>query len=381
MLARDPAIIAAVQAAARRLRQPPALVTGCEREALAHLAAPGEGPRHLVLEPAATGPGWPLLLETLSDPTARTGLVLVSGLPSEVAGPGLAVLPADAGRVAAALQAPGERRPGTLPQGGAAALRAGLSKGEVLVRYQPIVRITDRRPVLVEALARWQPAPQGDPTQPGGAAVSPGAFMPLAERSGLVRALSVLVASRAAAELAPLRRRFGGLGGVSVNLPLELLLQPDLPGWLREALRGTGLRPRHMALELTETTPVRDLPTLRRALLRLRTAGHPVLLDDVTLGDGREALLGLPFAGLKLDRGLVEALPRHAQARREVRRLVRLAEARGQCVIAEGVSGRRLWAAVRALGVPLAQGFGIGRPLPAAALASWAASWQGYRQG
>jgi EAL domain-containing protein (putative c-di-GMP-specific phosphodiesterase class I) len=368
VLARDPAIIAAAQAAAHRLRQPPALVTQCEREALAHLAAPGDGPRHLVCDPAAAGAGWPLLLATLSDPSARIGLVLVSSTPGPVRS-GLRVLPADSIRLAAALAAP-RRQPGALPKGGAAALRAGLSKGEVLVRYQPVVRIADRRPVLVEALARWQP--RHNP-------ISPSRFVPLAERAGLVRALSVLVASRAAAELAPLRQRLGL--SVAVNLPLRLLLQPDLPGWLRQALRGTALGPGQMTLELTETTPVRDLSTLRRALLRLRGAGHRVLLDDVALGDGREALHGLPFSGLKLDRCLVESLPRQAQARREVRRLVRLAEARGQSVIAEGVSNRRLWSAVQGLGVHFAQGFGIGRPLPAAALESWSASWRGYQQG
>jgi EAL domain-containing protein (putative c-di-GMP-specific phosphodiesterase class I) len=136
-----------------------------------------------------------------------------------------------------------------------------------------------------------------------------------------------------------------------------------------------------MALELTETTPALDRPALRRALLRLRGAGHRVLLDDVALGDGREALHALPFSGLKLDRSLVEALPRQGHVRREVHCLVRRAEARGQVVIAEGVSGRRLWSAVQALGVGFAQGFGVGRPLPAAALPSWAASWRGYRRG
>lgn len=368
VLARDPAVIAAAQAAARRLRRPPALVTGSGREALAHLAAPGNGPRHLVCDPAAAGASWPHLLATLSDPSARTILVLVSAAPGQGES-GLRALPADSVRVEAALQQPAPQ-PGQLPQEAATALRDGLSNGEIAVRYQPMVRVADGRPVMVEALARWNRAP---------APISPQAFVPLAESAGLVRALSVAVATRAAAELAPLWPRLRL--GVSINLPLGLLLQPDLPAWLHRALKGSGLQPWQVVLELTESSEVRDSTTLRRAVLRLCRAGHAVLLDDITRQDGRDRLLDLPFAGFKLDRSLVEALPAEAHARREVRRLVRLAEAHGQTVIAEGVSDARLWAAVRSLGVHLAQGFGVGRPLPAVALPSWWARWRGRQPG
>ena len=68
-----------------------------------------------------------------------------------------------------------------------------------------------------------------------------------------------------------------------------------------------------------------------------------MLLDDVAFGDGRTRLHRLPFSGLKLDRSLVERLPFEAHGRQAVRRLVRAAEARGQAVIAEGVSDRRIW--------------------------------------
>jgi len=368
VLARDPAVIAAAQTAARRLRRPPAVVTESGQEALAHLAAPGNGPLHLICDPAAAGPSWPHLLATLSDPSTRTALILVSTAP-EQGHPGVAALPADSLRVEAALQQPAPQ-PAQLPREAATALRDGLSNGEIAVRYQPMVRIADGRPVMVEALARWDRAPTP---------ISPKIFVPLAERTGLGRALSVAVATRAAAEMAPLWPRLRL--GLSINLPLDLLLQPDLLDWLRRALKSSGLQPWQVALELTETSIVRDSAILRRAVLRLRQAGYAVLLDDIMQHDERGRLLDLPFAGFKLDRSLVEALPAAAHARHEVRRLVRLAEARGQTVIAEGVADARLWAAVRRLGVHLAQGFGVGRPLPAAALPSWWASWRGRQPG
>jgi EAL domain-containing protein (putative c-di-GMP-specific phosphodiesterase class I) len=229
------------------------------------------------------------------------------------------------------------------------ALRAGLAQGEIHVRYQPVVRVQDRRPVMVEALARWEPPSGG---------VAPELFVPLA----------------ALAELAPLWSRLRL--GVTINLPLALVLEPGLPRWLDRAFGWSVLAPRQVAIELTETTPVRDPATLQRALLRLRAAGYRVLLDDVTLQDDRDRLLALPFSGLKLDRSLVERLPQDGRARRAVRRLVTEAEARGQTVIAEGVSHPAHWAALRGLGVHFAQGFAVGLPLPAAALPRWAATWR-----
>lgn len=245
------------------------------------------------------------------------------------------------------------------------ALAAGLRNGEVSVHYQPVVRVADRRPVMVEALARWHRPP---------VAVPPDRFVPLAESSGLARALSVLVANRAAAEVAPLWQAMRLR--VSVNLPLEQLLAEDLVAWLQRAARAGGLRPGQLALELTETTVVRDRSALRRALLRLRAGGFRVLLDDLLLQDDREWLLGLPFGAFKLDRSLVERLPAEARARRRVRHLVQRANAAGQRVIAEGISDRRLWAVVRGLGVHHAQGYMIGRPMPAPALAAWCRRWR-----
>lgn len=262
--------------------------------------------------------------------------------------------------------AAGRERQG-MTAGTVTALRDSLARGEIGVHYQPVVRLRDRRPVMVEALARWHGP---------GEAVPPDSFVPLAERNGLVRPLSASVAGRAASELAPLWPRLRL--GVSLNLPLALLLQPDLPGWLASVLGRRGLGPRNVSLELTETTPVRDVSQLARALRRLAAAGFRVLLDDVTLRDGRDHLHALPFAGLKLDRSLVERLPGEARCRQEVRRLVRRAAMRGQVVIAEGVSERRLWSMLRGLGVQFAQGFAVGRPVPAGELAGW---WEGWRGG
>lgn len=368
VLARDPIQIAAATAAVAQLGRLTRFVRNGD-EALARLACPGPAPGHLVCDPIAAGAAWPGLLATLADPATRTALILLAPAPDPARGAArwAAPVPGEADALARALATPCTDGP---PQQGhsAATLRESLARGEISVHYQPIVRLSDRRPVMVEALARWH-RPE--------AAVPPDAFVPLAERHGLGRSLSFSVARTAALEIGRLWPRLRL--GVSINLPLAQLLQGDLQSWLRHALGRHGLGPRQVALELTETTPVHDLAQLHRVLLRLRQAGYRVLLDDVAPGDGREALLRLPFSGLKLDRSLVRRLPTEAHGRQEVRRLVRLAKSQGQTVIAEGISDGRIWAALGQLGVDFGQGYAVGRPLPAPALTGWWARWRRSR--
>ena len=135
------------------------------------------------------------------------------------------------------------------------------------------------------------------------------------------------------------------------------------------------MHPRDLAIELTETTPVRDGGALRRALLRLRRAGHDVVIDDLGLQDERSWLLDLPFTGVKLDRSLVLALPNSARARRELGGIVRRARRGGLRVTAEGISSALLWRTAGSLGVDEMQGFAIGRPMLAEGLPAWASHW------
>jgi EAL domain-containing protein (putative c-di-GMP-specific phosphodiesterase class I) len=163
---------------------------------------------------------------------------------------------------------------------------------------------------------------------------------------------------------------------VSVNLSLPLLLCSDLLPAVERVVRRTGLHPSKLLFELTESQEVHDRSALRRTLLRLRAAGHRVLLDDLTRRDGRRALLDLPFTGFKLDRRFVEAMVDDPAARQEARGLMRHAASHGQIVVAEGVSSARVWRTVRSLGIHFAQGFAVGRPLPPAALPVWLPIWR-----
>ncbi len=355
----DPQVIAAAREASAHLHghRPIHVVSG--PEALSSLLGPGTPPRHLVLQGgAADGP----LLAAARDRFAASGIVVVAR-PGDVVPEGLPTSPAEGVALARALAT--AERTDHLPEVDAAALAAGLERGEITVRFQPIVRMSDGRPVMVEALARWErPA----------AALGAAAFVALAEQAGLAARLTLAVARRALPEFAAVRPR--PRLRLSFNVPLAVLLEPDLPAWLLPVAAGAGLSAEDLLLELTESTVVRDTALLRRALLRLRRSGFRVLLDDLGLDDPRRDLLELPFAGVKLDRSLVALLPRERRARALVERLVRDSRARGRAVIAEGVTDARIWRAAAGAGCDLAQGFGVGRPLPPSALPAWISAWR-----
>ena len=368
ILARHPQVVAAATEAARRASGISPRLVANPREALTALCRPGLPPRRVLLEPAAAGADWADLLSTLDD-AALTDVMVFCAADQRGVPDGVAVLPPEADRLLAAFIAPRSAAQRAPPRS-AEALAAGLDRGALLVRYQPVVRIRDRKLVLVEALARWR----GSPMLHG-----PDSFVPQVERAGLSRALAVAVVSRAAQDI-------GGLAatmpvGVSVNVSLDQLERQDIASWIGRALRTGTLPARALSLELTETTPVRDLSLLGRAIRRVGEAGQGVLLDDLGIDDVRLALMDLPFVGVKLDKGLVSRLPCDGRARRFVRQVVARAERRGQLVTAEGVADARLWHAVAGLGVHRAQGFWVGRPLPFGVLPAWERSWAASARG
>jgi len=247
---------------------------------------------------------------------------------------------------------PRPRMPKANPSEQEQELRAALSGRVLLLRYQPIIRLRNGHTAALEGLVRW-------PRQE--ALLQAGAFVPLAEKLGLALDLTHAVLERVAHDW---QQTPSPKGGLAVNMPLSVLLLPEMPALLAATLRRHGARRGRLLLELTETEAILDPSRLRRALRRLQRMGVPVLLDDVTLGDHRWQLAGQPFAGLKLDRSLIEALPHQMRARHFLRCILRDSHAKGRYVIAEGVSNSLLRRTARGLGVDFAQGNLLGLPAP-----------------
>ncbi|HEX3404671.1 MAG TPA: EAL domain-containing protein [Acetobacteraceae bacterium] len=246
-------------------------------------------------------------------------------------------------------------------------LHAALAGSSIDTRYQPIVRVADRIPVAVEVLARMN--------HPAHGTLLPNRFVPQMEDAGLAPALTETVTRRAFADmsspaLAPYRL------GIAVNFPLDVLFVPSALQSLDMQRREAGIRPQQVIVELTESRPVEDVAALRRVVEQLRHVGYGVVIDDIQPDVPQlNALLDLPFTGVKLDKAIVQALATDARARAFTDGIVALAATRGLTVTAEGVEDSATWDRLADMGVEQAQGYLIARPLLAIAVPVWLRRW------
>jgi len=337
------------------------------RGALARLAGTASHYSHLLVDRNdAEG-----LLDELADLATEVAApdtdMLVLGT-ADSRHPRIRVVPTATSRsVAEALMASPPPRGGS-PMG-VAELTAALQGAMIETRYQPIIRIADRHPVGVEALARLNHPERGT--------LLPDRFVPQIEDAGLAAELTGLVSARAFADLAGPFLADRGLR-MSVNFPLDVLLQPAALDRLEEQRIAAGLAADRIVIELTESRPVDDIPVLRRSLERLRGLGYGAAIDDVGPAVPRLApLLDLPFTSLKLDKELVQQVNVSADIRAFLANTIAQAKAHGLTVVAEGVETDAIWNQMRDLGADEVQGFLAARPLPVAAVPIWWDAWMG----
>ena len=245
-------------------------------------------------------------------------------------------------------------------------LDQALADGGLHLVYQPIVarrQAVVRGPLQVEALVRWDHPRRG--------ALLPGDFLPLAQQSGRMGALTDAVLRTALADLS----RWRGEGRdvqVSVNVGAEVLAATAFLPTLQRRLREHGLPPHALCLELTESEVLS--PEGPALLEQVRAAGMTVALDDFGTGySSLSYLADLPLDRLKLDRSFVRRLSADARMSRFVGGLVGLVHGLGLPVVAEGVEQQEEADVLDELGVAYQQGFLHSRPVRAAALAGvWA---------
>lgn len=248
-------------------------------------------------------------------------------------------------------------------------LADALEVGDLTVVFQPSVELATMRPHGAEALVRW--------THPVRGAVPPDVFVPLAERTDLVRPLTRLVLGRALRQLAAWQAGGGVLRRVSVNLSAVELTDPALVEEVERLLGDTGVHASALTLEITETAVVADPVGAARVLADLRDLGVGLALDDFGTGHSPLTYLqGLPVTEVKVDRSFVRQLAEREQDRAIVRALIGLAHDLGKIVVAEGVEDVAALELLRAWGCDLAQGYLFARPLAAADLPGWVAAQQ-----
>jgi diguanylate cyclase (GGDEF)-like protein len=240
-------------------------------------------------------------------------------------------------------------------------LRAAIDAGQLLLHYQPKADLPGGTVRGVEALVRWEHPRRG--------LLTPGNFLPLAEQSGLTRALTAFVLDRALAEIGELPEL-----AVAVNLGPADLLDLGLPSEVARALERRAFPVERLTLEVSEDVIVADPERTLDVLERLRSLGVGVALDDFGAGQSSLAhLKSLRLDELKIDRLFVLKMTADTTDLAIVRSTVDLAHRLGLRVVAEGASTREAWSLLTECGCDEAQGNLLAAPMPAAELAPWLA--------
>jgi diguanylate cyclase (GGDEF)-like protein len=248
-------------------------------------------------------------------------------------------------------------------------LRRAIENDQLVVHYQPKASLETGCIVGVEALVRWQHPERG--------LIPPSEFVPIAERTGLIKPLTRHVLARALEQCG--RWNAAGLDlQVAVNLTIPDLLDLELPDRIAALLEKTGVEPPQLELEITETTILADPFRVRQVLTRLNEMGLRLAIDDFGTGYSSLAYLKrLPVQTIKIDRSFVSGMCDDPSDATIVRSTIDLGKNLGLAIVAEGVESQEIWESLQNLGCSLAQGYLIGRPSPAEEIPGVITAWAG----
>ena len=238
-------------------------------------------------------------------------------------------------------------------------LRLAIDEGQLRVYYQPVMDLATGELAEMEALARWEHPVRG--------LLPPSEFIPLAEESGLIVALGREVLRMACTDakrwlteydLPPTFR-------VAVNASVKQLERPRIVEEVLSVLEETGLPPRHLKLEVTESLMLTDGDGAISKLERFAAAGIGIAIDDFGTGySSLSYLKRLPVDTVKIDRSFVTGIEVEARDTAIVQAVVAFADRIGLTVTVEGVENESQVAAVRGIGANRGQGYYFSRPLP-----------------
>jgi len=255
------------------------------------------------------------------------------------------------------------------------ALRRALARHEFALYLQPIVRLATGRLAGFEALIRWHDPERG--------LVAPAAFIPAAEASGQIVAITAWVIDELGRIMPGILRAALHAPAtvepslfVSFNVTAQDLARSDMPGLIGAMLGRSGLAPEALKLEITESTLMQDPAGAAAALARCRAAGLGIAVDDFGTGySSLSHLSTLPITTLKIDRAFIRPMLAEPRDRRIVQTILRLADEIGVVAVAEGIEGAAEAQALTAMGCALGQGYHFGRPMPLPDALARAASW------
>jgi diguanylate cyclase (GGDEF)-like protein len=234
-------------------------------------------------------------------------------------------------------------------------LRDAIEFDQLELHYQPIVTASEQRIVCMEALARWRHPTKG--------LIPPNMFIPLAEETGLILQLGDWVLRRACADAVLWPSDIS----VAVNVSSLQITQPDFADAVARALEQTGLPPRRLQIEITESVLLQDDRQTAAAFGALHDLGVSFALDDFGTGYASLAYLKtFPLDKLKIDKSFVDDICTDPQSIAIIGSIVTLARGLGIVTTAEGVETRAQLETLAAIGVATIQGYYIGKPRPIA---------------
>jgi diguanylate cyclase (GGDEF)-like protein len=242
-------------------------------------------------------------------------------------------------------------------------LRAGIAACEIRCHYQPKISVADGRVVGVEALARWTSATHGE--------VPPAEFIPVAEKTGLIRPLTYAVL-REALSASVRWRDIDADVPIAVNISPRNLADPEFVSTVADIIKASGADPHSITFEITEDSLLHDSSRASGVLERIASLGITISIDDYGTGYSSLGYLQrLPVTELKIDRSFVMRMDLDEADRAIVDSTIDLAHRLGLSVVAEGVETASTLQFLAEAGCDVAQGFHIARPMPEPKLRTW----------
>ncbi len=251
-------------------------------------------------------------------------------------------------------------------------LRTALKSDQLVLHYQPKVDLDTGEVNSVEALVRWDHPTRG--------LLYPGAFLSLAEESGLMPSLTQVVLAQALDQVADWHRDGHPLT-VAVNISASSLVDVDLPSQVASMLAARGVPSSALQLEITEGFLMVNRDLAQVILTRLRNIGVRISVDDFGTGYSSLAYLrDLPIDEIKLDNSFVIPMTHDARTAAMVSSTIKLAHSLGLRIVAEGVETAGTYTELTRMGCDQAQGYFMSRPVPAAELSPWLNHWHALDQ-
>ena len=237
------------------------------------------------------------------------------------------------------------------------AMTAGYSEFEVY--YQPIIDVTDANQCIgAEALIRWNSSELGF--------ISPSDFIPLAEYLGLINPIGNYVLKKACETCKSWNDNGHPNYKVNVNLSVVQLLQSDIVEIVERTIKETGIEPKNLTLEVTESLAINDMERMKTILNAIKALGVKLALDDFGTGySSLNHIREIPFDIIKVDQSFVTDLAESAYSQSFIKMVAELAETIGVNVCVEGIETEKQYKVLEGMKIKMIQGFFFDRPMPA----------------